>query len=327
MQKNLDQILGIDYPVIMAPMFLISNTKMIKAALDNGITAAFPALNFRTDKELRDAIHEIKSHSDKPFGVNLIVNKSNPKYKGQLDTLLELGVAFIITSLGNPKEVIERAHAKGIKVFCDVVDLKYAQKVESLGADALIAVNSQAGGHAGKISPKDLITLLRENCMIPIITAGGIALGSDLKEAIEWGAAGASVGTIFIACEEADISQEYKQACVDYGAADVVLTTKMSGSALTVINTPYVQSIGTEATFWEKLMNNNKSLKKYVKMLIAFRGMRQVEKAAKQATYKTVWCAGPAIEHVTSIKPIAEIIQKFIKEYTESITSDLKPKV
>ncbi len=327
MQKNLDQILGIDYPVIMAPMFLISNTKMIKAALDNGITAAFPALNFRTDKELRDAIHEIKSHSDKPFGVNLIVNKSNPKYKGQLDTLLELGVAFIITSLGSPKEVIERAHAKGIKVFCDVVDLKYAQKVESLGADALIAVNAQAGGHAGKISPKDLITLLKENCKIPIITAGGIALGSDLKEAIEWGAAGASVGTIFIACEEADISQEYKQACVDYGAEDVVLTTKMSGSALTVINTPYVQSIGTEATFWEKLMNNNKSLKKYVKMLIAFRGMRQVEKAAKQATYKTVWCAGPAIEHVTSIKPIAEIIQKFTREYTESSTSDLKSQV
>lgn len=302
----------------MAPMFLISNTKMIKAALDNGITAAFPALNYRTDKELRAAIQDIKSHTDKPFGVNLIVNKSNPKYLGQLETLLELGVAFIITSLGNPKEVIEKAHEKGIKVFCDVVDLKYAQKVEALGADALIAVSSEAGGHVGKIIPKDLITLLKENCNIPIISAGGVALGSDLRQALEWGAAGASVGTIFIACDEADISQEYKQAVVDYGASDIVLTTKMSGSPLTVINTPYVQGIGTEATFWERLMNNNKSLKKYVKMLIAFRGMKQVEKAAKEATYKTVWCAGPAIEHVTSIKPIAQIIQKFTKEFDES---------
>lgn len=319
MQKQtLDQLLGIDYPVIMAPMFLISNTKMIKAALDNGITAAFPALNFRTDKELRAAVLEIKSHTNKPFGVNLIVNKSNPKYKAQLETLLELGVAFIITSLGNPQEVIEKAHAKGIKVFCDVVDLKYAQKVEAQGADALIAVNSEAGGHAGKVSPKDLITLLKENCNIPIITAGGIAVGADLKQAIEWGASGASVGTIFIACDEADISQEYKQACVDYGADDVVLTTKMSGSALTVINTPYVQSIGTKATFWEWLLNNNKSLKKYVKMLIAFRGMRKVEKAAKEATYKTVWCAGPAIEYVKSIKPVAEIVRNFTKEYTEA---------
>ncbi|HCM76467.1 MAG TPA: nitronate monooxygenase [Cytophagales bacterium] len=320
---TLDQILGIEYPIIMAPMFLISNAKMVKAALDNGITAAFPALNYRTDKELRAAIQDIKAHTDKPFGVNLIVNKSNPKYKGQLDTLLELGVAFIITSLGNPKEVIEKAHEKGIKVFCDVVDLKYAQKVEALGADALIAVNSEAGGHAGKVGPKELITLLKENCNIPIISAGGIASGSDLKQVMDWGAAGVSVGTIFIACDEADISQEYKQACVDYKAKDVVVTTKMSGSALTVINTPYVQSIGTEATFWEKLMNNNKSLKKYVKMLIAFKGMRQVEKAAKEATYKTVWCAGPAIEHVTSIKPIAEIIKQLTSEYDRVRTNSV----
>ncbi|MGE0590291.1 MAG: NAD(P)H-dependent flavin oxidoreductase [Cyclobacteriaceae bacterium] len=315
MMETLDKMLGIRYPVIMAPMFLISNTKMIKAALDNGITGAFPALNYRTDEELRAAIKDIKAHSDKPFGVNLIVNKSNPKYKSQLDTLLELNVGFIITSLGNPKEVIDRAHEKGIKVFCDVVDLKYAQKVEALGADALIAVNSKAGGHAGNIEPKDLITLLKENCKIPVISAGGIARGVDLKDAMRWGAAGASIGTIFIACDEADISHEYKQAIVDYGAKDIVRTTKMSGSALTVINTPYVQSIGTKATFWEWLLNNNKWLKKYIKMIIAFRGMKQVENAAKKATYKSVWCAGPAIEYVTSIRPIAQIINTLTQEY------------
>ena len=133
--QTLDQLLGIKYPVIVAPMFLISNTKMVKEALDAGVTAAFPALNYRTDKELREAIADIKAHSDKPFGVNLIVNKSNTKYKAQLKTLLELKVGFIITSLGSPKEVIEHAHQAGVKVFCDVVDLKYAQKVESLGAD------------------------------------------------------------------------------------------------------------------------------------------------------------------------------------------------
>ncbi len=91
MSKNtIDHLLGIEHPIIVAPMFLISNTKMVKAALDNGVTAAFPALNYRTDRELREAIHEIKSYSNKPFGVNLIVNKSNPKYKAQLETLLEL---------------------------------------------------------------------------------------------------------------------------------------------------------------------------------------------------------------------------------------------
>jgi nitronate monooxygenase len=316
-KPTLDKLLGIDYPIIVAPMFLISNTKMIKATLSNGVTAAFPALNYRTDQELRAAIKEIKSFSNKPFGVNLIVNKSNPKYIGQLDTLLELKVDYIITSLGSPRETIEKCKSLGIKVFCDVVDLEYAKKVEGLGADGIIAVNSRAGGHAGNISPQELVTTLSKECSIPVISAGGIATGKDLKQVMNWGAAGASVGTIFIACDEADITPEYKQAMVDYGEKDIVRTNKLSGSPLTVINTPYVQRLGTKANLLEWILNNNKTLKKYAKMLIAFRGMKAVEKAAFGATYKTVWCAGPAIEHVKKIQPIGEIIKTLTKEFDE----------
>lgn len=315
---SLDKMLGIEYPVIAAPMFLISNTKMIIAALQNGITAAFPALNYRTDAELRAAIAEIRAATSKPFGVNLIVNKSNLKYKGQLETLAELRVAFIITSLGSPQEVIDTCKPLGIKVFCDVIDLEYAKKVEAQGADALIAVNNRAGGHAGNTSPEQLVKTLKANCSIPIISAGGVAFGSDIRQAMEWGASGVSVGTIFIACNEADITQEYKQAMVDYGEKDIVRTTKLSGSALTVINTPYVQQLGTKANFLERLLNKNKRLKKYVKMLLAFRGMKAVEKAAFGATYKTVWCAGPAIEHVKRIRPMAEIVQTLTREYDQA---------
>lgn len=322
---TLDQMLGIDYPIIIAPMFLISNTKMVKAALQNGVTAAFPALNYRTDAELRSAILEIKAASSKPFGVNLIVNKSNPKYKGQLKTLLELKVDYIITSLGNPKEVIDQCKPLGIKVFCDVIDLGYARKVEDLGADAVIAVNNRAGGHAGNLSPHELITLLKKNCSIPVISAGGIGRGSDLKQVMDWGAAGASIGTIFIACDEADISPEYKQAMVDYGEKDIVKTTKLSGSALTVINTPYVQQLGTKANWLEWILNHNKTLKKYAKMLLALRGMKAVEKAAFGATYKTVWCAGPAIEQVKAIRPIASIITELTKEFDLANESATKP--
>ncbi len=313
---TLDKLLGIEYPIIVAPMFLISNTKMIKAALANGVTAAFPALNYRTDAELRAAIAEIKAFSNKPFGVNLIVNKSNPKYKPQLKTLLDTRVDYIITSLGNPNEVIDQCKPLGIKVFCDVVDLAYAKKVESLGADGIIAVNSRAGGHAGTIAPRELVTMLREHCSIPVISAGGVAHGKDVAEAMSWGAAGVSVGTIFIACEEADISPEYKQAMVDYGEKDIVRTTKLSGSALTVINTPYVQQLGTKANWLEWILNNNKTLKKYAKLLLAYWGMKKVEKAAFGATYKTVWCAGPAIEHVKSIRPMAAIVQTLTAELT-----------
>ncbi len=316
---TLDKLLGIDYPIIVAPMFLVSNTRMIKAALQNGVTAAFPALNYRTDKDLRSAILEVKAFSSKPFGVNLIVNKSNPRYKDQLRTLLELRVDYIITSLGNPKEVIEKCRPMGIKVFCDVVDLNYAKKVEDLGADGVIAVNNRAGGHSGSLSPQALITLLKENCSIPIISAGGIGRGQDLANAMAWGAAGASIGTIFIACAESDVSPEYKQAMIDYGQEDIVMTTKLSGSALTVINTPYVQQLGTKANALEWILHHNKALKKYAKMLIAFRGMKAVEKAAFGATYKTVWCAGPAIEYVQRIRPIGEIIQELTKEYDQVV--------
>lgn len=312
---TLDKILNINYPILVAPMFLISNTRMVIAALQNGVTAAFPALNYRSDEELRAAIAEIKAATSKPFGVNLIVNKSNLKYKNQLDTLVELKVDYIITSLGNPKEVIDTCKPHGIKVFCDVVDLEYAKKVEALGADALIAVNNRAGGHAGNTSPQQLISTLKANCSIPIISAGGIATGADIRQVMEWGAAGVSVGTIFIACDEADITPEYKQAMVDYGEKDIVLTTKLSGSALTVINTPYVQQLGTKKNFLEWLLYRNKRLKKYVKMLLAFRGMKAVEKAAFGATYKTVWCAGPSIEHVKRIQPMAQIIKTLTHEF------------
>jgi nitronate monooxygenase len=102
---------------------------------------------------------------------------------------------------------------------------------------------------------------------------------------------------------------------LDYGEKDIVRTNKLSGSPLTVINTPYVQQLGTKANLLEWILNNNKTLKKYAKMLIALRGMKAVEKAAFGATYKTVWCAGPAIEHVTKIKPMKETVQELTHEY------------
>ena len=315
MSIQLTQLLGIQYPIIVAPMFLISNEEMVINALESGVTAAFPALNYRTIKELDQVISTIKSKTNKPFGVNLIVNKSNPKYKEQLNLLVEKEVDFIITSLGNPKEVIECCKNIKTKVFCDVTDLHYAQKVEGLGADALIAVSSEAGGHAGSIPRNKLIETLTNNCKIPVICAGGIATGTQLHEAIQLGASGASIGTIFLASEEAPISKEYQQALIKYGKNDIVLSSKLSGSPLTVINTPYVQEIGTKASFLERLMNRNKWLKKYLKLIIAVRGMNKVRKAAFSATYKTVWCAGPSIEYIKEIRPIKHILKDLIDQY------------
>lgn len=311
--KSLTELLDIRHPIIMAPMFLVTNTKMMKEALNSGIAACIPALNFRTDKKLREAIEYIRSNTtSKGLGVNLITNKSNLKMMQQLKTCVELKVDFIITSLGNPEQVIELCKQNGIKIFCDVVDENYAKKVEKLGADALVAVNKYAGGHAGIFDSKVLISRIQEFCSIPIIAAGGVGTSLEVKEKINEGYSGLSIGSPFIACEEADISIDYKQACVDYGKKDIVFTTKISGTPCTVINTPYVQKTGTKQNFLENIISKNKKLKKWIKMIIYLNGMKSIEKAAFSNTYKTVWCAGPSIEHTSKILPIKKIIKRLI---------------
>lgn len=314
MSTKLTELLNIKHPIIQAPMFLVSNVAMVTEAMKCGIAGCIPALNYRTLEELRTAIKELKAKKVEggAFGFNLIVNKSNPKAKDQLKVICEEGCDFILTSLGSPEETIREAHAVGIKVFCDITDLRFAQKVESLGADAVVAVNNEAGGHRGNISPKDLISTLVENLKIPVISAGGVGQKSDIDKMLSYGAVGVSVGSPFIASEEASVTDEYKQACVDYGAKDIVMTERISGTPCTVINTPYVQKIGTKSTWIESILNKNKKLKKWVKMIRFSIGMKATEKAAKKATYKTVWVAGPSIEHTKAILPTKEIIKRLI---------------
>jgi nitronate monooxygenase len=314
-ETDLTRMLGIQYPIIMAPMFLVSNTAMIIAAARAGITGAIPALNYRTDKEFRAALQEILAAKARPFGINLIVNKSNIRLEEQLASCVELGVDYIITSLGSPKAVIDACKPKGIRVFCDVTDAEYAKKVADMGADALIAVNSEAGGHAGKLTAQQLIPILKEATSLPIISAGGVGTGQGMLDMLKLGACGLSVGSLFIATPEAGVSEDYKNAVVQYGAKDIVMTTKLSGTPCTVINTPYVQEIGTRQNWLERLLNKNKTLKKYAKMLTFYKGMKALEKAAFGATYKTLWCAGPSIEHVDAIRPVKDIVQKLVNEY------------
>jgi len=311
-KPTLQELLKIEHPIIMAPMFLVSNVAMSIEGMKQGIATCIPALNYRTLEELRTACKELKAAktSNGSFGFNLIVNKSNPKFKGQLEVICEEGADFIITSLGSPQSTIEAAHKVGIKVFCDVVDVAMAKKVESLGGDAIIAVNNEAGGHRGDLTPEQLIKTINDNCSIPVISAGGVGCKADIDEMIGFGAIGVSVGSPFIASEEASVSQEYKQACVDYGAEDIVMTERISGTPCTVIKTPYVEKIGTKNSWIESVLNKNRKLKKWVKMIRFTIGMKAVANAANKATYKTVWVAGPSIEYTNAILPVNEIVKK-----------------
>jgi nitronate monooxygenase len=318
MDTALTRMLGIDYPVIMAPMFLVSNAKMIIEGCKAGITGAIPALNYRTDAEFRKALDEIKAATDKPFGINLIANKSNIKLEEQLRTCVEYKVGFIITSLGSPEAIIKACKPAGIKVFCDVIDLEYAKKVEPMGPDALIAVNNEAGGHAGKIGPRDLITTLVKHTNLPVISAGGVGNGAQMQKMLDYGACGVSVGSPFIASVESPVSEDYKMACVNYTAKDIVMTTRLSGTPCTVINTDYVKKIGTDQNWLEKFLNSNKKIKKWTKMITYYKGMKALEKAAFSATYQTMWCAGPSIEYVHSIRPVKQIVEELVRQAPEN---------
>jgi len=304
----------------MAPMFLITNVEMVVAALRAGITACLPAQNYRGPEKFEQAMLDIKNQSgDLPFGVNLIANRSNIQLGEQLEVVLNAAPKFIITSLGSPKEIITAAHKKNIMVFCDVVDRTHAEKVQSLGADAVVAVNSGAGGHAGNIPASILVPSLKKHLSLPVLSAGGVACGKSLHSVLALGADGVSIGTPFIATIESPVSEDYKKAIIDYGASDVVRTTKLSGTPCTVINTPYVKRVGTEQNSIERLLNNNRSLKKFTKMLTLYKGMKGLEKAAFSTTYKTVWCAGPSIELVENIVTIEALINTIIYDFKNSV--------
>ena len=314
MKTALTELLGIELPIIMAPMFLVTSADMIVAAGESGIAGCIPALNFRTIEDLEKGLKEIKSRTNKPFGINLIVNKSNVLAQKQLHKCLEMGVSFFITSLGSPEEVIRESKKSGVKVFCDVIEETYAKKVEDLGADGIIAVNSGAGGHLGNIPASVLVPALKNVCKIPVISAGGVGTGSGILAMLALGADGISIGTPFIATKESKVNNDYKQACIDYSAEDIVVSTKLSGSRCTVINTPYLQKIGTEQNFIESLLNKNKQVKKYAKMLTYYKGMGALEKAAFGATYKSVWCAGTSLEFTQEITSVKEIVKRFKSE-------------
>ncbi len=313
------EMMNCQLPIIGAPMFLVSNEDMVVSISEAGAVGAIPSLNFRPSENYTKAIKSIRERTKKPIAVNIIVNKSNTRQHDDLKTSLDNGVDLFITSLGTPKEVIKLAHANGAKVVCDVTNLEHAKKVQDMGADGVIAVASGAGGHAGPISPFILIPWLKRELSIPIIAAGGVANGSTMAAALSLGASAVSIGTRFIACKEANIDQAYKDAVVGADPEDIVLTTRVSGTPVTVINTDYIKKVGTDLPLALKVLKSNPLTKKYIVPLIHLAGMKSLEKAAEKPTWKTVWSAGQSVGLINEILSCEEIVEKLASEYLQTI--------
>lgn len=321
---KLNSLLHIEFPIIMAPMFLVSNIDMIKAGIRSGIMATFPTLNYRKEGELESILDELEKfrheYPQGSYGVNIIVQKSNPLSAKHLKICIEKKVPFFITSLGNPKEVIDQAHAYGGKVFCDVTNLTHAQKCFEVGCDGFIAVGQGAGGHAGpnplQVLVPALITHFPDK---PVVAAGGITSGAGILSLQILGAAGVSIGTRFIASKEASVNDEYKNAVLKAGMDDIVMTTKLSGTPATIIDTPTARKMGYTQSWFEKWLSNNKRTKKWFKMLIQIRGMKKLEKSILPNNYLTLWCAGKSAELITSILPCEQIIAEIKQEYAAKL--------
>ncbi len=320
-ENDFTRMLNIKHPIIMAPMFLVSNEEMLKAAMDNGIMGVIPSLNYRKEGAFNAVLKRLNEHKLTPptksgnYGVNLIVQKTNPLFEKHLKHCVDNKVPFYITSLGNPKYVIEEAHKYGAKVFCDVINLQHAAKAASVNCDGFIAVGQGAGGHAGPYPMHILIPALKRGFpSIPIIAAGGIANGSGISSSLILGASGVSIGTRFIASIEAKVSLEYKRAIVESGMDDIIMSSRISGTPSSIINTPYAKKIGTKQNFIERFLSNHKATKKYFKMFIQIRGMKKLEKAIMPGNYNNLWEAGQSVELIYDIISCSEIIQRLMNE-------------
>lgn len=322
--KKIKESLGIDFPLIMAPMFLVSNKAMLEAGMKAGIMATFPSLNYRKDEEFAALLDELNlmraKYPQGSYGVNLIVQKTNIYYKNHLKICVEKKVPFYITSLGNPAEVIKAAHSYGAKVYCDVTNIEHAQKCYDNGCDGFIAVGQGAGGHAGPNPLQVLIPALKKQFPNTIIVAaGGITSGEAILSLQILGAEGVSVGTRFIASRECSVSDDYKNAIVDASMEDIVMTSKLSGTPATIINTPSAKKLGYEQNWMEKFLSRNPRAKKWFKMFVQLRGMKKLEQSVLPNNYLQLWCAGKSSELIDSIDSCEDIIMQMKKEYSNSL--------
>jgi nitronate monooxygenase len=308
---------GGNLPVIAAPLFIISNPKLLIAQCKAGVIGSMPALNARPAEQLEEWLIEIteslaeynREHPDKPaapFAINQIVHKSNDRLEHDMALCVKYKVPIIITSLGAREEVNAAAHSYGGIVLHDIINNTFAKKAIEKGADGLIAVATGAGGHAGIKSPFALIQEIREWFHGPLALSGAIATGGAILAAQAMGADYAYIGSAFIATEEARASEPYKQAVVDCNSDDIVLSnlfTGVSGNYLA----PSIRNAGLDPA---NLPESDPSK-------MNFGG-------AAQKAWKDIWGCGQGIGAVKSIQATQALVDRLQREYDQTKTSLLE---
>ena len=233
---------GVEYPIICGAMYPCSNPELVSAASNGGGLAIMQpvSLTYAHGWDLRKGIKYIKSMTNKPFGFNALIEKSNKKHFERMsvwiDIALEEGIRFFVTSLGKPDWVCEKVHAVGGVVYHDVTTRHWAKKGKDSGVDGLICVNNRAGGHLGDQSKEQMFEELHD-MNLPLICAGGVGGEDELNDALRLGYDGVQMGTRFIATDECNTSDNYKRAIIEANEEDISWTKRISGVPISVIKT------------------------------------------------------------------------------------------
>ncbi len=311
---------GIRYPIICGAMYPCSNPELVAAAsAAGGIGIVQPlSLVYVHGYDLRQGLRYIKSLTSAPFGVNVLIEKSSALYENRMrhwvDVSLEEGCRFFITALGNPAWVVQRVKAEGGVVYHDVTSRDWANKALDKGVDGLICVNNRAGGHAGALNPEEMMQTLGD-LGVPLICAGGIGDSQGFVQALKLGYAGIQMGTRFIATQECSEKESYKQAIIQAEEKDIVLTERVTGIPLSVINTPYVQRIGTSVGPIARYLLKHRLTKYWMRMWYQVRALRNFKRISLHGgSSKDYWQAGKSVAGIRSIDKVENIIQSFVNQ-------------
>ncbi|WP_068273037.1 NAD(P)H-dependent flavin oxidoreductase [Aldersonia kunmingensis] len=301
-------------PVVASPMFIVSNPDLVIAQCKAGVVGSFPTLNARPQSQLREWLTRITEELAKhdannpdtpsaPFAVNLIVHKSNERLEEDLATVVEFEVPIVITSLGARADVNDAIHDYGGIVLHDIINDRYARKAIEKGADGLIAVSAGAGGHAGTHSPFALIQEIREWFDGPLLLSGSISHGRSILAAQAAGADLAYIGSAFIATEEANAAEAYKQMIVDSAAADIVYSNLFTG-----VHGNYLRgSIVAAGMDPDNLPTSDPSAMNF--------GAGEDSAVSEAKAWRDIWGAGHGVGAVEAVVPAAELVERLSDEY------------
>jgi nitronate monooxygenase len=308
---------GIEVPLICGAMYPCSNPELVAAVSDaGGIGVIQPvSLTYVHGHDYREGIRLIRRLTPKPVGMNALIEASSKAYHERMvrwvNVALEEGVRFFVTSLGNPRWVVDAARPFGGVVYHDVTERKWAEKALAGGVHGLIAVNRRAGGHAGPKSVEELLGELGD-LGVPVVCAGGIGAPEDFVAALRMGYAGVQMGTRFIATSECRASQVYKQAIVDADEEDIVLSERITGVPVAVINTPFIQRMGLAAGPFARWMLRGRRTKRWMRSYYGLKSVWQLKRSSlDESGEKDYWQAGRSVAGIASIEPAGEIVRRF----------------